>query len=109
MTSGTSGSTGGGKTGIVILGTIHGFHDENAEYTRQVLRDIIVELKPAAILAELPPTISEKATVEDGRVARWLVEKTDSSLNAESWSENAAADLLSVPVVPYDREWRNEF
>lgn len=97
------------RTELVILGTLHGFHNENSKYSKETLRDIIVTLKPAAILFELPPTIFGKATVKDGRISQWLVSNKDGSVDPEGWAANTAADLLSVPVIPYDREGRNEF
>jgi hypothetical protein len=89
-------------TEIVLLGTIHGSHQQNARYSLDILRDLIVRLKPAAILVELPPTISGQLTVEDQRIIKSL------AVN-ENKSANAAAGLLQIPVIPYDREGRNEF
>jgi hypothetical protein len=88
-------------TKIVLLGTIHGSHQQNPRYSLDILRDLIVKLKPAAILVELPPTIGGQLTVEEQRIIKSLAVD-------ENKSANAAADLLQIPVIPYDREGRNE-
>jgi len=47
------------KTEVVIIGTIHDKHYSNPEYSPYVLRDIILKLKPDAILNELPLSLVE--------------------------------------------------
>lgn len=89
-------------TEVVILGTLHGSHSSNAKYSVPILRDIIVGTKPSAILMELPPTIGEKPTIQNGRI----VERFASN---ESAAVNQAAESLGVQVIPYDRDGRNEF
>jgi hypothetical protein len=42
-------------TQVVILGTLHGSHKANTNYSLEVLRKIIVAVKPAATLVEQPP------------------------------------------------------
>jgi hypothetical protein len=98
----TPAARGADSTEIVLLGTIHDAHQKNARYSVAVLRDLIVKLKPAAILVELPPAIGGKATLEKERIASQFA-------GNENDSANAAADVLRVPVVAYDREGRNEF
>lgn len=98
----TPAAKGADSTEIVLLGTLHGTHRENARYSRDILRDLIVTLKPAAILIELPPTINGQPTIEEQRTIPRLATN-------ENWSANAAADVLQIPVIPYDREGRNEF
>ena len=90
------------STEVVLLGTIHGMHQQNPQYSVAILRDLIVSLKPGAILIELPPSIGGKPTIEKERAPGWLVSN-------ENLSANAAADVLQVPVVAYDREERNEY
>ena len=93
---------GADSTEIVLLGTLHDGHQKNARYSVAVLRDLIVKLKPAAILVELPPAIGGLASLEKERIAgRFAGNENDSA--------NAAADALRIPVVAYDREGRNEF
>ena len=42
------------KTEVVIIGTIHDSHYESPKYRPEVLKEIILALKPDAILNELP-------------------------------------------------------
>ncbi len=42
------------KTEIVIIGTIHSTHYENPSYSPDILKEIILSLKPDVILNELP-------------------------------------------------------
>src|SRR6266496_2719696 len=59
---------GADTTEVILLGTLHGEHKENSRYSLETLRDLIVKLKPAAILVELPPTIGGQASIEKQRV-----------------------------------------
>jgi hypothetical protein len=94
---------GADPTEVVILGTAHDEHHQNARYSLEILRDLIVNLKPAAILIEAPPTVGGKPTVRNDRgVGVW-------GNKNEGWASNAAAEALHVPVVPYDRDRRNDF
>lgn len=87
---------------VVILGTLHGGHDSNPSYSTDTLRDIILAMKPAAILLELPPQIGTRQTVENGRVIQ-------NYMGNEAKACNQAADALGVNVIPFDREGRNEY
>jgi hypothetical protein len=40
-------------TEVVLLGTLHGMHQQNPRYSLDTLRDLLVKLKPAAILRDL--------------------------------------------------------
>jgi hypothetical protein len=93
---------GADSTEVVLLETLHGMHNQNAGYSVGILRDLVVKLKPGAILIELPPAIGGEPTMEKQRVARRFA-------NDENWSANAAADVLQIPVIAYDREGRNEY
>jgi len=93
---------GADSTEVILLGTIHGMHQQNPQYSLEILRDLIVRLKPGAILIELPPTIGGAPTIERQRASGRFA-------NDENWSANAAADVLQIPVVGYDREGRNEY
>lgn len=46
---------------VIVLGTIHGSHLKQQEYSTDVLRDIIKKIDPDVILAEIPPDRFEKA------------------------------------------------
>lgn len=98
-----TGLTSPDSTEVVVIGTIHGDHHLNERYSAETLRDIIVALQPAAILIELPPSINGKPTVVNGKRASWL------STANEGWAQNAASETLGVPLIPYDRDGRNEF
>jgi hypothetical protein len=50
----TPAAEGADPTEIVLLGTLHGAHRKNARYSVDILRDMIVELKPAAIPIRAP-------------------------------------------------------
>jgi protein-S-isoprenylcysteine O-methyltransferase len=89
-------------TQVVIIGTIHDGHRANTNYSLDILRNLIVKLKPSAILIELPPEINGWPTVQNGRVTNGLVRN-------ECVAANQAADALGVKVIPFDQEGRNEF
>lgn len=90
-------------TQLIILGTLHGGHQANTNYSLEGLRRLIVALQPAAILVEQPPAIGGHPTVQKGRVVKALAGRD------EDWAANQAADDLGVNVIPFDREGRNEF
>jgi hypothetical protein len=46
---------------VLVLGTIHGSHLTQQEYSTSVLRDLIRTIDPDIILAEIPPDRFEKA------------------------------------------------
>ncbi len=86
---------------VVILGTMHGSHRTSTNYSLEVLRKVIVAMKPAAILIEQPPDRDGHPTVREGRA-------TNPGGSVESTIANLAADDLGVNVIPYDREGRDE-
>ncbi len=88
-------------TQLVILGTLHGSHQANTNYSLEALRKITVAVKPAAILVEQPPESGGQPTVRDGRA-------TNRGGSVECTVANLAADDLDVNVIPYDREGRDE-
>lgn len=87
---------------IVIIGTLHGYHKSNPKYSIDILRRIIVALDPTAILFEMPPTIGGQPTVKNDRIPKQFA-------GNENTAANLAAEALGVPLIPYDREGRNEF
>ncbi len=64
---------------VLVLGTIHGSHLTQSEYSIDILRDMIRKIDPDIILAEIPPDRFEKAmstyaktgVVNEYRVARF--------------------------------------
>lgn len=46
---------------VLVLGTIHGSHLTQSEYSIDILRDMIRKIDPDIILAEIPPDRFEKA------------------------------------------------
>ena len=87
------------KTQVVLIGTIHFQHHKSALYKPEVLRGIIVALKPAAILNELP--LSQVET--DGRP------KSRTYQSPESWAADQAATELKAKQIPFDRPDRQKF
>ena len=87
------------KTEVVVIGTIHFQHHKSALYKPEVLKEIIVAVKPAAILNELP--LSEVDA--DGRP------KGRTYQNPEGWAADQAATELKAEQVPFDRPDRQEF
>ncbi|MHC4575432.1 MAG: S41 family peptidase [Planctomycetota bacterium] len=88
------------KTEIIIIGTIHSFHHKNPKYSPEVLREIILALKPDAILNELPLSLV-------GPNGRPIIRAKDSSC-PEIWAADAVATQLGVRQVPFDRPDRQE-
>jgi hypothetical protein len=87
---------------VVILGTLHGSHKTSTNYSLEALRQVIVAMKPAAILLEQPPETGGQPNVRNGRA-------TNPGASVESTVANLAADELDIQVIPYDREGRDEF
>lgn len=52
------------KKEVIVLGTIHSQHLSNTEYSLQVLEDIVRNIDPQVILAEMPPDRFEIAKEE---------------------------------------------
>jgi hypothetical protein len=88
-------------TQVVLLGTQHGAHKTSANYSLEVLRRVLVTIKPAAILIEQPPEMGGQPTVLNGRA-------TNPGGSVECTMANLAADELDIEVISYDREGRNE-
>lgn len=88
-------------TQMVILGTLHGSHQTSTNYSLEVLRKLIVAMKPAAILVEQPPDFDGQPSVHNGRATELR--------STENVVANLAADDLDVNVFPCDKEGRDEF
>ena len=89
------------RTQIVIIGTLHGRHSESAHYSVNVLKRILEDLRPAAILVELP-----RAWVgENGRVAPDL--RKGSNCPEVAATDEVAAKL-GVRQIAFDRPDRQE-
>jgi len=92
------------KTQVVIIGTIHSAHYENPNYSPEKLKEIILSLKPDAILNELPLSLVDP----NGRPIKRLRQKGRPS-GPESWaSYTAAMELGGIPQIPFDRPDRQE-
>ena len=92
------------ETEIIILGGLHGMHKQNPKYSPVILRDVIVGTAPAAVLSELPEIVLGEPAIVNRRINDRLVP----GISDENWSANAAADILNIPVIAYDRADRNE-
>lgn len=89
------------KTQLVIIGTIHQKHNKNPKYSPEVLRDIILSLKPDVILNELPLSQVEP----NGRPIERL---RDRQISPECWAADIAATQLEIKQIPFDRPDREE-
>ena len=81
-------------TEVVIVGTLHQGHYQNPHYSPDVLKDILVRLKPSAILNELP--LSQIET--DGRP-----KKREKDKYPENWAADTAAGELKIHQIAFDR------
>ncbi|GAG37347.1 unnamed protein product, partial [marine sediment metagenome] len=86
-------------TEVIIMGTIHAQHLKAAAYSPEVLREILLALKPSAILNELPLDQVEA----DGRP------KHREYGDPEGWASDQAASQLNVPQIPFDRPDREQY
>jgi len=87
------------KTKVVIIGGIHDFHYKSPEYTPEVLKEIILALKPDAILNELPLSLVDP----NGRpLPRHYVQ------SPECWAADTVATQLGIKQIPFDRPNRQE-
>ena len=67
------------KTEVLVLGTVHGSHRTQPEFSLEILEDIVRTVNPDLILAEIPPDrfeaavngFAEQDTVLEPRVARF--------------------------------------
>jgi len=90
------------KTQVVIIGTIHSAHYKNPKYSPEILKEIILSLRPDAILNELPLSLVDP----NGRPIEKIRSK-DSSC-PEVWAADEAAIELGVKQIPFDRPDRQE-
>jgi hypothetical protein len=90
----------GTPTEVIIIGGLHERHRDNTNYSTKALTEIIVGLKPTAILIELPPTIGGKPTIKEHRIVFSF---------PECDAANAASKILKVPIICFDRPGREEF
>lgn len=88
------------KTQVVIIGTMHKFHYESPKYTPEVLKGIILDLKPDAILNELPLSLVDP----NGRPLH-----REYLRHPEGWAADTVAQQLGIKQIPFDRPDRNEF
>jgi pheromone shutdown protein TraB len=90
------------KTRVVIIGTIHSNHHKNPKYSPDILKGIILALKPDAILNELPLSLVDPngRPIEKirGRESNW----------PDIWSADQAAQELGIKQIPFDRPDREE-
>lgn len=91
--------SGDAATEIVIIGTIHGNHLESVRFRPEVLREIILKLRPTAILHELP------LSQWDSRAGRPALR---TYRHPEGWAGDQAARQLGVAQFPFDRPDREE-
>jgi len=85
------------ETQVVIIGTIHTAHHKNPKYSPEVLKEIIIFLKPDIILNELPLSLVDP----NGRPIE-QIRGRDSDC-PEVWAADQAAMKLGVKQIPFDR------
>jgi len=87
------------KTQVVIIGTLHGKHYESSKYKPEVLKEIILSLKPDTILNELPLSLVDP----NGRpIFRHYLQ------GPEGWAADTAAMQLGIKQIPFDQPDRQE-
>lgn len=91
------------KTQVVIIGTIHDKHYKNPRYSPDALKEIILSLKPDAILNELPLSLVDP----NGRPLENL-RKKDLQGGPECWAADTVATQLGIKQIPFDRPDRQE-
>jgi len=87
------------KTQVVIIGTIHSAHYKNPNYSPDLLKKIILDLKPDAILLESPLSMMDP----NGRPIY-----RDPLKNPEGWASDTVAQQLGIRQIPFDRPDRQE-
>ncbi|MHC4457483.1 MAG: serine hydrolase [Planctomycetota bacterium] len=90
------------KTQVVIIGTTHSAHQENHKYTPEILKEIILLLKPDAILNELPLSLVDP----NGRPIKEIRSKGGDC--PEVWAADTVATKLGIKQIPFDRPDRQE-
>ncbi len=88
------------KTQVVIVGGIHSFHHKNPKYSPEILKEIILSLKPDAILNELPLSLVDP----NGRP---IIRSRDAN-EPETWAADQVAQELGIKQIPFDRPDRQE-
>lgn len=90
-------------TQVVIIGTIHSAHYKNPKYSPEILKEIILSLKPDVILNELPLSLVDP----NGRPLETIRGKNNSG-GPECWAVDAVATQLGIRQIPFDRPDRQE-
>jgi hypothetical protein len=91
------------KTQVVIIGTIHSGHHSNPKYSPDILKQIILLLKPDVILNELPLSLVDAS----GRPIESIRGK-DLQGGPECWAADTVAMQLGIKQIPFDRPDRQE-
>ena len=84
---------------VVIIGTIHSAHYENPNYSPEILKEIILSLKPDVILNELPLSQVDP----NGRPLF-----RDRQKHPEGWAADTVAQQLGIKQISFDRPDRQE-
>lgn len=92
------------KTQVVIIGTLHKGHYKNPKYGPEILKEIILSLKPDAILIEAPLSQVDP----NGRPLEKFRTK-DPNWDPEDWITDEVAMQLGIKQIPFDRPDREEY
>ena len=88
------------KTQVVIIGGIHSFHHKNPNYSPEILKEILLSLKPDVILNELPLSLVDP----NGRP----IIRSRNANEPEMWAADQIAQKLGIKQIPFDRPNRQE-
>jgi len=87
------------KAQVIIIGTLHEWHYKNPKYSPQILKEIILSVKPDVILNELPPAYCDS----NGRPLF-----RDPNKHPEGWAADTVATTLGIKQIPVDHPDRQE-
>ena len=82
------------NTGLVILGSIHNYHNRNRNYSVSELEQIILSLKPESIFCECTPDFIENGSYRKEILNKWKV--------PEIIVEDKISKKLEIPLFPID-------
>jgi hypothetical protein len=90
------------STEVIIIGTLHGAHNQNPRYSEDALREILLALKPDAILVEM----YSRHFNEDGSLNMEMIYLEHCP---DVRAPHDAASALGIRQIPFDRERRDEY
>jgi hypothetical protein len=92
------------KTQVVIIGTLHKRHYKSQKYSPEILKEIIISLKPDAILIE-----QDLSQVDPSGRPLEKFRAKDPNWDPENWITDEVAMQLGIKQIPFDRPDREEY